>query len=155
MLNYNSIPLNRTRSTEWLLACLLLAWGWQMVRPENFFDAPVYVVMRSVALESTWGMAAVLAAGVRLVALYINGWWRRTPIIRCAGAIIGGMFWLVIYTMMYFGAQAAGAKLPPGIIYYVVFFGFEGWCVVSTGYDMAKEGSFGTRPPSEYVSRRA
>lgn len=154
MLDYRS-PLNRTRSTEWLLACLLLVWGYQMVSPTNFFDGPTYVIMASIADESTWGVWAVLAAGIRLVGLYVNGWWRRTPIIRCFGAFLGGMFWLSIGSLMYMGGHATGAKLPPGLAYYAVFFVFEGWCIVSTGYDMAKEGSFGTRPPARYVVTRS
>lgn len=153
MLDYRS-PVNRTRSTEWMLACLLLVWGYRLVSPEDFFDGPTYIVMASLGNEVTWGVAAMGCAMFRLMALYINGWWRRTPIIRCAGAIAGGSFWMLIGSLMYMGAHATGAKLPPGWAYYAVFFVFEGWCIVSTGYDMAKEGSFGKRPPERYVATR-
>lgn len=147
-------PLNRTRSTEWLLATLLVVWGWSMVNPGmTYFDMPVYVLMRQWASEETWGLAAVTVAGVRLFALYINGWWKRTPIIRCVGAILGGGFWLCIGYLMYFGAKVSGVTLTPGFLYYGVFFVFEGWCVLSTGYDMAQEGAFGTRVPVRYVAR--
>lgn len=37
--------------------------------------------------------ALVLVAGIlRMVALYINGAWYRTPMLRGIGAIVGGMF---------------------------------------------------------------
>jgi len=154
MLDYKS-PLNRTRSTEWMLSCLLLVWGYKMVSPEEFFDGPTYIVMKALADESTWGLVAILCAGVRLVGLYINGWWRRTPIVRCFGAFMGGTFWLLIGSLMYMGGHATGTKLPPGLWYYGVFFAFEGWCILSTGYDMAQEGSFGKRPPARYAVTRA
>lgn len=149
-------PLNRTRSTEWLLSFLLLGWGWAMVDPmSKFFDMPIYVVMKSVATELQWGTAALAIAVFRLSALYVNGWWRRTPIIRCAGAVAGGMMWLGIGLCMYLGAQVSGQRMTAGLVFYLPFFVFEGWCVMSTGYDMAQEGLFGTRPPKRYVARRS
>ena len=148
-------PLNRTRSTEWLLAFCLLLWGWAMLDPStSFFEMPIYIVMKSLATESTWGIAAVSVAGVRLIALYINGWWKRTPIIRCAGAVLGGTFWLAIGLCMYFGSQITGQRMTAGLVFYLPFFVFEGWCVMSTGYDMVQEGLFGQRPPKRYVAGR-
>lgn len=149
-------PLNRTRSTEWLLSFCLMGWGWAMVDPmTRFFDMPVYAVMKGVATETQWGSAALAIAVFRLVALYLNGWWRRTPVIRCAGAVAGGMMWLGIGLCMYLGAQISGQRMTAGLVFYLPFFVFEGWCVISTGYDMAQEGLFGTRPPKRYVARRS
>lgn len=125
-----------------------------MVDPTTrYFEMPIYVVMQSVATETQWGLAAVSIAVLRLMALYINGWWKRTPVIRCGGAIAGGMMWLGIGLSMYFGSLASGQRMTAGLVFYLPFFVGEGWCVLSTGYDMAQEGLFGTRPPKRYVSR--
>lgn len=149
-------PLNRTRSTEWLLSFCLLLWGWVVLDPTNrYFDMPIYVVMSRVASETQWGIAALTLAVFRLCALYINGWWRRTPLIRCAGAIAGLMMWLGIGLCMYFGAQISGQRMTAGLVFYLPFAVFECWCVISTGYDVAQEGLFGTRPPKRYVAGRS
>lgn len=154
-VSYNT-PLNRTRAVEWLLATLLFLWGWQLVQPNiGYFDQPVYAIMASIATEAHWGVAAVIVSTFRLVALFINGWWKRTPVVRFLGAVAGGMFWLCIGVCMYYGARLTGAKLTAGFVFYVPFFIWEGWCVLSTGYDMAQEGLLGTRPPVRYVARRS
>lgn len=147
-------PLNRTRALEWLFATLLAVWGWALLAPGvTYFDLPVYTLMRQWAPEEAWGLAALAVSILRLFGLYINGWWKRTPIIRCACSIISGMFWLSIMGLMYLGAKVSGIALTPGYLYYGVFFVFEGWCVLSTGYDIQQEGAFGTRAPSRYVAR--
>lgn len=154
-VNFNT-PLNRTRALEWHCAFSLLVYGWAVLDPSStFFDMPIYVVMKNIAPEFTWGITAMTVAALRLVALYINGWWRRTPIIRFVGASVGGMFWVAVGASMYFGAEASGQKMTAGLVLYIPLFFSEGWCVMSTGYDMIQEGLFGTRPPKRYVAGRS
>lgn len=141
---HNPTSMNKTRSTEWMLSCLLLVWGSSMLRPEAFFDLPVYTIMGSVMAESRWGMVAASVAVLRMVGLAINGWWRRTPVIRFVGALSGGLCWLAIGFLVLVGSYAFNARLPAGYGWYWVFFGFEGWCVLATGYDMFKNGSLST-----------
>lgn len=43
-------------------------------------------------------------------------------------------------------------RLPAGMYFYVVFLTFEGWCVLATGYDMAKNGALAGRSASRYVA---
>jgi len=148
-------PLNRTRALEWCLSTLMLAWGVNILSPEVFFDLPVYKLMRELMSESRWGMAAVLVALLRMTGLAINGWWRRSPLIRLAGSGISGAFWLTIGFLMWGASinEAGTVRLPAGILWYVVFIGYEGWCVLSCGYDMQKNGSleYGAKP--RYVTR--
>jgi hypothetical protein len=136
--------MNKTRALEWLLACLMIMWGATLLGPENFFDLPAYKVMSAVMRETTWGMLAVCFGTLRCLGLAINGWWRRTPIIRFVGSVFGGLGWLSIGFLMYAGSVVADARLQAGMGYYVLFFVFEGWCTLATGYDMHKNGSLST-----------
>ncbi|WP_019905727.1 hypothetical protein [Methylobacterium sp. 77] len=140
----NPTAMNKTRSTEWLLTCLLLAWGINMLRPESFFDLPVYRIMNDLMSETRWGMLTVIVAILRGVGLAINGWWRRTPLIRFMGAWVGGLCWLAIGFLMLASSYALDTRLPAGFFWYPIFFVFEGWCVLATGYDMFKNGSLST-----------
>ena len=150
--NDNPTAFNKTRSTEWMLSCLLFVWGVNMLRPESFFDMPVYRIMGEVMTETRWGMMAVIVAILRCFGLGINGWWRRTPVIRFAGALICGLCWLSIGFLMLAAAYALNTRLPAGFGFYFVFFVFEGWCVLATGYDMFKNGSLSTGAAPRHVT---
>lgn len=136
--------MNKTRPLEWLLACCMIVWGVSLLRPGPYFDLPAYRVMATVAHETTWGMFAVCAGLLRCLGLAVNGWWRRTPVIRFAGSLFGGLCWLSIGFLMYAGSVVEDSRLPAGMGFYVVFFAFEGWCTLATGYDMNKNGSLST-----------
>jgi len=143
---HSNSPLNKTRSTEWMLATILLLWGVEIMRPGVVFDVPIYGVMKALLRESTWGAIAVVIGALRMLGLGINGWWRRSPIIRCIGSLFSGLFWLTLCVLMLWGHQRAGGYLPIGVTaFYPVFFLFEGWCVAAAGYDMQKVGSLSTR----------
>ncbi len=145
--------LNKTRSTEWMLACLLLAWGINVLRTEVFFDLPTYRVMGAIMSESRWGMIAVIVGLVRMLGLAINGFWRRSPLIRFVGAVAGGMAWMSIAFLMYAATFETAARLPAGYFFYMVFFVFEGWCVIATGYDIHKNGSLNNGVVPRHVGR--
>jgi hypothetical protein len=148
-------PINRTRALEWHCSFSMVVYGWAVLDPTStFFDMPIYIVMRTIASEFTWGVSLMAIASLRLIALYINGWWKRTPIIRFLGAVCGGMFWVAIGLCMYFGSEASGQRMTAGLYLYIPLFFSEGWCVMSTGYDMIQEGMFGQRPPKRYVAGR-
>ncbi|KQP61045.1 hypothetical protein [Methylobacterium sp. Leaf108] len=148
----NPTAMNMTRSTEWLLTCALLAWGANMLRPESFFDQPVYTIMNDLMSETRWGMCTVIVAVLRGVGLAINGWWRRTPVIRFIGAWVGGLCWLAIGFLMLASSYSLNTRLPAGFFWYPIFFTFEGWCVLACGYDMFKNGSLSAGVSQRHVS---
>ncbi|MBA9071838.1 hypothetical protein FHR71_005630 [Methylobacterium sp. RAS18] len=140
--NVGMTSLNKTRSTEWLLAVLLLLWGAEIMRPAPVFEAPVYGLMRELLRETTWGAIAIIIGALRLLGLGINGWWRRSPLIRLVGSLGSGLFWMALCVLMFTANRKFGGYLPIGVTaFYPVFFIFEGWCVAAAGYDMQKNGS--------------
>lgn len=143
--NVGMTSLNKTRSTEWLLALCALGWGWTVLQPNALFQEPMYRLMSAVFREPTWGCLAILIGTLRCLGLGINGLWRRTPLIRMAGSIASGLLWLTIAFLMFVSTGAFDAPMPAGWVYYVIFFVFEGWCVAAAGYDIFKNSSLSYR----------
>lgn len=139
--NVGMTSLNKTRSTEWLLAFLAIAWGYAVLRPGAVFDMAAYRLLGELMRETAWGALAVMIGCLRMLGLAINGWWRRSPLIRAAGSFCSGMFWLALCVLMFAANARTNAALPAGVHFYPVFFFFEGWCLAAAGYDMQKNGS--------------
>lgn len=151
MPSHNATSMHMTRPLEWLLAVCMITWGATLLRPEPYFDLPAYRVMATLARETSWGASAVCFGLLRCLGLAINGWWKRTPIIRFLGCFVGGMCWLSIGFLMYAGSVVEDSRLPAGMGFYAVFFVFEGWCTLATGYDMQKSGSLSLGVPTRNV----
>ncbi len=86
------------RKLEWLLSGFLMSWGvYVMFHPEIFTDprtAQVFSGMAATTQALTpypaviWGMGAFLAGLLRSVALFINGAYTRTPVMRLIGSFV-------------------------------------------------------------------
>lgn len=129
-----------TRAVEWLLACLLIAWGVGVLLPGIVLDGDIYAPLVALAPEVAWGNFAVAVGSLRVGALYINGSWRRTPILRAIGAGLGVVWWIVLGGL-YVVAVNQGAKPFPFIMAYPVFVYFELLSMYRCGVDMNEMGA--------------
>ena len=90
--------LQHGRALEWLTSCVLLAFALTLALPgDTLASSPAFRGF----LQFGWDEAAVavplaLIASMRMAGLYINGNWRRSPLLRLVGAVAGtGIFvWL-------------------------------------------------------------
>lgn len=85
------------RLPEWYNSCVLILFGFQLLANPEIINSPSYsgfVLMRfnNVVL----GSLLILVGLVRGIALYINGRWNPTPIIRAIGAAIGAQLFMSI-----------------------------------------------------------
>jgi hypothetical protein len=81
------------RELEWACAIVLLAWGAALLMPGATFSLPTFAGFSSLATETTWGMGTVFIAGLRMLALIINGNWHPSPMLRMGTAFCGALFW--------------------------------------------------------------
>lgn len=90
------------RISEWFNGAILTSWGLYLLLHPGLFDNPAMrVAMQDMAAmvpgdsnpESVWGLVAFVAGMTRLVALFINGAWSRTPALRLATAAISAFVW--------------------------------------------------------------
>jgi len=87
----------RQRQMEWCLAFGSLAWGGLVLANPEAFDRPFYAPLKRIGSAETWG-AVMLAVGILgLVALFINGFWKRTPLLRQIASVIRMLMWANLF----------------------------------------------------------
>lgn len=120
----------RERAIEWWAASLLAAWGAYVLWYPGLFAAlpPTNGLLRF-APQFMWGLVALGFGLLRLIALTVNGFWYRTPMIRLVAAFLCVFVWFMI---------VVGSLLSPfpslGIILY-------GWSMIADMYSTFRSAS--------------
>lgn len=130
---------HQTRSVEWLLALLMVTWGVGLLLPGNTMALQSYRYLAAIAPEPVWAAWSISIGAARLVALYVNGSWRRSPLIRAGGAALGVIWWLILGFLLLNGTQ--GGPLPAALMWYPVFCGFEFYSVYRGARDSYHSGA--------------
>lgn len=106
------------RAIEWLLGLILFTWGLVVfLTPGLFHTNPIYAGWRSLmGSEHIWGVFAMLCGSARVVALYINGAHRRTPMVRVATAFLAMFVWFWIVTGMSAVGISTGLAVYPWLM---------------------------------------
>lgn len=115
------------RLPEWFMSGWLVAWGMYVgLHPEMFTDGDTAVLfsgLASVVLwtgyppASVWCLVAISVGFVRAAALFINGAYSRTPIVRLGTSAISAF----VVAMIVSGVQQAGVP-NLGIVTYSALF---------------------------------
>jgi len=112
------------RRSEWVLACILVVWGWILLRPaEVFAGNPAWSQMAAIMSEQTWGRVAVTIGSFRLLALIINGtfaktWYGRwSPHVRALASFLSCFVWFQIsFGLVASEAATTGLAVYPGLL---------------------------------------
>jgi hypothetical protein len=131
----------KTRAIEWLFASMMMTWGAMLLLPGNMLAQPTFELLLAVAPERTWGFFSIAVGYIRVMALVINGHWRRSPILRMMASVLGMMWWTCL-AWFYGLAMLKGAPPFPmyGCMFLFIF--FEGYSAYRCGEDAAKSHSF-------------
>lgn len=82
------------RAVEWLSALCMLGWAVVLAQPGNTFQSgPLQEFLRFGLSEAQFAAAFGAVGALRIGALYINGRWPRTPIVRMIGSTFGVLLW--------------------------------------------------------------
>lgn len=90
------------RATEWFNGLFLMAWGAYVILHPTLFHGPtgpVWVgLLGIIDRQEVWGLGAFCAGIIRVVALFINGKWGITPLIRVITSFMSVFvwFWVVV-----------------------------------------------------------
>lgn len=90
------------RWPEWVLSIILFCLGAKMLSSIDVFGSSpaAFKVMADFASEEHWGFFLCTIAGLRLIALAINGTFktfaRMSPVIRCGLGFLSGLAWFSI-----------------------------------------------------------
>lgn len=112
------------RRSEWVLACMLVAWGWLLLKPgETFASNPAWSQMSLWMDEHSWGLFAVGVGSFRLGALVVNGsfsntWYGRfSPHVRGAASFLSCFLWFQIsFGLWASDAATTGLAVYPGLL---------------------------------------
>lgn len=113
----------RERAMEWLCAAGQTAWGLIVIRAPESISRPYFQALTKISAgmglpDVFWGWAAFLNGLILgLVVLFINGSWRRTPLLRQLGAT----FRLLVWACLLFGALSVGHASPSSAIAAMLF----------------------------------
>ncbi len=92
------------RQIEWFSAVMLWAWGSYVLLHPGLFRGPAssdFLGMRTLAPQQVWGYVAFFAGNTRVAALFINGKWGVTPLIRILTSFMSIFVWFWICVGLY------------------------------------------------------
>lgn len=124
------------RDIEWFSAFVMVAWGLTMALPGDTLSQPGFIAFHRFGLtESFWTFTFSAIGGARLIALYINGRWPRSPHIRMAGALFGALSWAQISVLLYQSAEINGLPISTGCAVYALLAAFELFSIQRAAFD--------------------
>lgn len=110
--------LQGQRLGEWVASIAIGFFAFILWLPgDSFAGVPAYeVFVRNGITEEMIGIPLAAIAGVRISALCINGAWRRSPLLRCGGAVLGFVcFGLLVMTVLSPWLTGRVDALSPGL----------------------------------------
>ncbi len=114
------------RGLEWFAACVMLAWGVTFSLPGDLLNEPAFIAFhRFGTTDSFWAFIFSAAGAARLIALYINGRWPRSPHIRIVCALFGAVSWAQIAYLFLEAALINNTPIGTGPAVYALLAGFE------------------------------
>lgn len=85
------------RFPEWLGAGTQAGWGAYLILHPGLFEddriKALWVGLAAMASQPTWGLAAMLVGIIRAFALFVNGAYVRTPVIRLVTSFASAFVW--------------------------------------------------------------
>ena len=83
----------KVRAMEWGLAWIMLAIGLCLFLPYPTLDQPAFQPMREWGNDIFWGIVLTILSLVRIVALWRNGGWKPSPVLRAVTSIFSSSIW--------------------------------------------------------------
>lgn len=111
------------RKMEWIMAGIMVSWGsYVLGHPAIFHHPATGAVFSGLAAISDpftpypalfWGGITFTAGGLRGAALFINGAWTRTPLVR----VIASFLSMFIFTQIIIGLWQSGVPNTGLVVY--------------------------------------
>lgn len=138
-VSMSDMLLQHGRALEWLTSSVIFGFALTLALPgDTLGDSPSFAGFLTAGLnEQALIMPLTLVAVMRMSGLYINGAWRRSPILRMVGAVIGAAVFLalaILFTVPY--ATGVQSSLSTGPAVYFVLFVFDLIAAYRTGADV-------------------
>ncbi len=107
------------RALEWFSALAMLLCGLALSTQSEVLHGPAWDAFHAHGnTEELWATTFALTGAARLVALYINGRWPKTPLIRILGSTIGAVCWSQLSYLLIEGEVLNGGVFTLGSVVY-------------------------------------
>lgn len=105
------------RLPEWWNAAAMFAWGYYILTHVGALSNPAFAAFRDMASSHNptlfWGCITLAVGTVRLAALFVNGVYSRTPVIRVVTSAASAFVWMQVVL----GLLATGEPTPGVVMY--------------------------------------
>jgi hypothetical protein len=126
---------HQTRSAEYMLSCIMIAWSLVLLIPGITLHGTQFVSLLQLMPSKLWGIFGLIIGSFRVFALVMNGSWTQSPWLRFIGASIGFQFWMVV-SMLNVISIEHGAFIYPIFGCFPVFTFFEAYACFKCGQDI-------------------
>lgn len=124
------------RTAEWLCAGIMVVWGVTLAINGDTLNQPGFAAFhRFGATQSFWAWMFGGSGFARTAALYINGRWPKTPIIRMVCAGFGFVSWSQLSWLFLEGTALSTGVPTPGIGVYAVLALAELYSIYRAAHD--------------------
>ena len=133
--------LHSDRLVEWFSSIVLIGWAVVLMQPGDTLSASNFrEFLRYGFSEEAIAGSFALVGGARCAALYINGRWPRTPLIRMVGSALGCMLWAQVAWMLYANSLATGSAITTGVAVYLPLAAFDLVSIFRAAFDARYHG---------------
>lgn len=124
------------RGLEWFSGLAMLGWGVTLFMPGDTLAGPQYQGFARFGLtEEFWAFAFTIIGCTRLVALWINGQWPRSPHIRMCGSIFGAVSWAQVAYLLTVSTYGVTGVAATGTVIYSLLAFFDILGVARAAFD--------------------
>ena len=121
------------RDIEWMVSTLLVGLGLGIALLPDVFASPSFRGFAGRGIdEDPFGIGVMVIGATWMVGLWINGSWRRSPLLRLACALVGTTIWSALEAGFIFSTAS------PSILTYGVITAFSLIACARCGHDAAK-----------------
>lgn len=129
--------LEQGRATEWLTSLVLLGIAVVLSLPGDTLASPSFRSFKDLGLDEAMVSTPIALLGsARLVALYINGNWRKSPEMRMIGAVCGASIFAMISMALLWPTFTHGHAVSTGASTYLVLALFDALAAYRSGADV-------------------
>ncbi|MEH6505033.1 MAG: hypothetical protein V7786_02070 [Sulfitobacter litoralis] len=141
MTRISDTILQNGRATEWQNSIIILIFALTLALPGDTLSTSVaFAAFRQLGMdEVALAVPLTIIAIMRMAGLFINGNWRRSPVLRCVGAVLGaGLFMglAVLFAVPALSGQSDALTTGAGV--YLALAAFD----VLAAYRSAADASF-------------
>lgn len=132
------------RTFEWASTLVMSGFALTLALPGDTLAAPSYKTIYDLGIDdAALGVVVGVVSAFRASGLIINGYWRRSPMLRMIGSIFGSaLFGTIALSILWPYVNGEVSSLAPGFGTYFVLALFDNFSAYRSGADVRVSKQF-------------